>query len=153
MRKIKTLNILFLLALTTLFSAQAIAKGPVYTSFTGKAIKGYDVVAYFTENKPVKGSKEFSYEWNSATWLFSSSENLAKFKAAPENFAPQYGGYCAYAVSQGYTASVDPTQFTVLDGKLYLNYNKSVNKKWTANRDAFIVDANNNWPGILAGLK
>ena len=116
---------------------------------SGVAIKGYDPVAYFTKQAPVKGSKSHRYEWKQAVWHFSSFENLKLFKASPEKYAPQYGGYCAYAVSQGGTANIDPTQFTILNDKLYLNYNKSINKKWTANREAFIEQADLNWPKLL----
>lgn len=132
-------------------SQVSMAVDPVFTArFSDVAIRGYDTVAYFVENKAVKGSKEFEAEHNGAIWRFSSAENKALFEGDPEKYAPQFGGYCAYAVSQGYTASIQPDQFTVLDGKLYLNYNKSINKKWLGNRDQFIVDANKNWPTILA---
>ncbi|GAB1623959.1 YHS domain-containing (seleno)protein [Agarivorans albus] len=139
------------LILALLFvSGYSFAADPIYTSwFNNLAIKGYDSVAYFTENKPVEGKESFEYEWQGATWRFSSAENLAMFKAEPEKYAPQYGGYCAYAVAKGKTASIEPEQFTVLDGKLYLNYNASVQQKWTANRDDFIVSADKNWPAVL----
>ena len=100
-----------LLILTGLFllSFTAYAVDPTYTAFlSDKAIRGYDTVAYFTENKPVKGAEEFSYEYKGAQWLFSSAENLELFKAEPEKYAPQYGGYCAYAVSKGSTAPIKP---------------------------------------------
>jgi len=129
----------------------AFAVDQVYTGFfSNDAIKGYDTVAYFTENKPVKGSDEFSTEYNGANWLFSSKENLELFLAEPEKYAPQYGGYCAYAVSQGNTASIKPELFTIHEGKLFLNYNNSINEKWRANKAEFIESANTNWPKILA---
>ena len=93
------------------------AKDPVYTSW-GVAIRGTDPVAYFTENRPVKGKKEFSFVYDGAEFRFSSAENLAKFQASPEAYAPQYGGYCAWAVSLGYTASTVPEAFSIVDGKL-----------------------------------
>ncbi len=137
--------------LTAMISTQAFALDPTYTAlFSSEAIKGYDTVAYFTENKPVKGKSDFSTEYNEATWLFSSQENLDLFLANPEMYAPQYGGYCAYAVSQGSTASIKPELFTIHDGKLYLNYNEKINNKWNANKEAFIVDADKNWPELLA---
>lgn len=113
-------------------------------------LKGYDPVAYFTIGKPVKGLKEFAYEWSSGTYHFSSKENLELFKRAPEKYAPQYGGYCAYAVSQGYTAPVDPQAWDIVKGKLYLNYSKSVQKKWREKRDEYIAGADKNWPGLRA---
>lgn len=142
---------LFMIAFALIgFAAPAFAKDKVYTgTFSNKAVSGYDTVAYFTEGKPVKGSDEHTSEYMGATWLFSSAENKAKFDANPSAYAPQYGGYCAWAVSQGYTASGDPQQWAVHNGKLYLNYNKSVKEKWDANRDGFIAEANKNWPSVV----
>ncbi|GDY26988.1 hypothetical protein AHAT_28780 [Agarivorans sp. Toyoura001] len=139
------------LLLALLFvSGYSFAAAPIYTPwFNNLAIKGYDSVAYFTENKPVEGKESFEYEWQGATWRFSSADNLAKFSAEPEKYAPQYGGYCAYAVAKGKTASIEPEQFTVLDGKLYLNYNASVQEKWLAKRDDYIQSAENNWPSVI----
>jgi len=139
-----------LVFLSLLFSALSVhAIDPVYTSyFSNNAIKGYDTVAYFTEGKAVEGDEQFSTEYMQATWLFSSQQNLDLFKADPEKYAPQYGGYCAYAVSQNTTASIKPELFTIHEGKLYLNYSKGVNKKWFANKENFIVDADKNWPTL-----
>jgi len=140
-----------LLLSSFLMVSNAWAVDPTYTGFfSSKAIKGYDTVAYFTEGKPVEGKDEFSTEYNEATWLFSSHENLELFIEDPEKYAPQYGGYCAYAVARNSTASIKPELFTIHDGKLYLNYNASVNEKWIANKENFIQDADKNWPGILA---
>jgi len=145
-RTIKTAVILFM----TLISAQAFALDPVYTSlFSNKAIKGYDTVAYFTENRAVEGKAEFSTEYKQAEWLFSSQENLDLFIANPEKYEPQYGGYCAYAVSKGSTASIKPELFTIHDGKLYLNYNKSINDKWQAEKEGYIAEADKNWPELV----
>lgn len=132
------------------FSASALAVDPINTSFfSDQAIKGYDSVAYFTQNKAVKGKSEFSTEYQGAKWLFSSQANLELFTANPSKYAPQYGGYCAYAVSQGYTASIKPELFTIHEGKLYLNYNADVNNKWRNNKLDFISKADKNWPEIL----
>ncbi len=139
-----------LIPLLTFFSQFAHAIDPIYTAFlSDTAIKGYDTVAYFTENKPVKGNEKHSTEYKGATWLFSSAENLALFEASPEKYEPQYGGYCAYAVANNTTASIKPHLFTVHDGKLYLNYNKSVNDKWVADKQSFIEKADQNWPKLL----
>ncbi|MGY5451545.1 YHS domain-containing (seleno)protein [Agarivorans sp. MS3-6] len=139
------------LLLVLLFvSGYSFAADPIYTPwFNNLAIKGYDSVAYFTDNKPIEGSEQFEYQWQGATWRFSSAHNLALFKADPEQYAPQYGGYCAYAVAKGKTASIEPEQFTVLNGKLYLNYNASVQQKWQAERDSYIEKADKNWPKVL----
>ena len=141
-----------LLSLLLLLPAgQALAaKDPVYTSlFSNTALKGYDPVAYFDAGKPVKGSKQYQTEWNGAAWYFSSQDNLDAFRADPEAYAPQYGGYCAWAVSQGYTASGDPTVWSIVDGKLYVNYNDDVGRTWRADPEKFIALANENWPNVL----
>ncbi len=138
------------LAGTIFVSAFANAVEPVNTTFFGKiAIKGYDPVAYFSLDSAVKGSKQYAYEWRGATWRFSMQEHLDMFKEMPEKYAPQYGGYCAWAVAENDTANIDPTQFTVYEGKLYLNYNQKINKKWLADKDVFIRQANKHWPGLV----
>jgi len=140
-----------ILVSSLLVSTAALALDPIYTSFfSNKAIKGYDTVAYFTENKPVKGLKEFNTEYLGAQWYFSSQENLDLFLAEPEKFAPQYGGYCAYAVAKNTTASIKPELFTIENGKLYLNYNNDINETWQNNRQEFIEQADANWPALLA---
>lgn len=125
-----------------------LAQTPVYAP-NGVAINGYDPVAYFQDNKPVAGKAEFSFEWNGAKWQFASAENLAKFKEHPEQFAPQYGGYCAYGASRGYLAQTDPQAFTVLDNKLYLNYNLEVRTEWMKDLNNRIAKANENWDSKL----
>ena len=126
------------------------AADPINTTLFGNlAIDGYDPVAYFDSNRAVEGDSDFEFSWQDAKWRFSSAANRDKFKADPSRYSPQYGGYCAYAVSQNSTASIDPEQFTVLDGKLYLNYSAKVQKKWLENRDAYIVLADKNWPGVI----
>ncbi|WP_237487070.1 YHS domain-containing (seleno)protein [Vibrio hippocampi] len=122
---------------------------PVYSDFFGHAIKGYDPVAYFTQSKPVKGDSDYQYQWNGANWRFSSEQNLQAFKAEPEKYAPQYGGYCAWAVSQGYTAKIDPDAWSIENGKLYLNYNRSVQKKWLQDPQGNIAKADQHWPRLL----
>lgn len=147
----KTLLAQLIFVLSLIFSTQTFAVAPTFTAiFSSEAIRGYDPVAYFTEDKAVEGSDEFTFEYNQATWLFSSKQNLDLFKADPTKYAPQYGGYCAYAVSQGSTASIKPELFTIVDGKLYLNYSDSINKKWRANKDNFIIGGDKNWPQLLS---
>ena len=121
---------------------------PVEKNPQGIAVKGYDVVAYFTANKPVMGSPSFTHNWNGATWQFSNAANRDRFAAAPEKFAPQYGGYCAYGVSQGHAVPIDPEAWKIIDGKLYLNYSKSVQKTWFEDTPKYIQDADKNWPGL-----
>ncbi|MEM7173012.1 MAG: YHS domain-containing (seleno)protein [Pseudomonadota bacterium] len=129
--------------------AQA-AKDPVYTPWLSDVgASGYDVVAYFTEGKPVEGSDAFTADYNGAEWHFSSAENRDAFAADPAKYAPQYGGYCAYAVSQGYTASTVPEAWKIVDGKLYLNYSLSVRDLWEEDIPGNIAAADGNWPKVL----
>jgi YHS domain-containing protein len=140
-----------LLLLLTL-AAPAVALSPVNrTTFGGVAIDGWDPVAYFTDGKPVEGSREFVHEWNGATWRFVSAAHRDLFAQAPEKYAPQYGGYCAWAVSQGYTADIDPEAWKIQDGRLYLNYSLDVQKKWAADIPGNVAKGDANWPKLLAG--
>jgi len=122
------------------------------TRWSGLAIEGTDPVAYFTEGKAVEGSKKLTVYWKEATWLFASAENKAKFEAEPEKYAPQFGGYCAWAMSQGYTASIDPEAWKIVDGKLYLNYSKSVQQQWAGDIPGNIAKGEANWPGLRKDL-
>ena len=145
----KSLMTALALTVAMLFAAPATAADAVYSDWLGRAIAGYDPVAYFTAGKPVEGKSEFSAKWNGATWRFASAANRDLFMASPEKYAPKYGGYCAYAVSQNYTAKIDPTAWSIVGNKLYLNYSHDVQKTWLANRDAYIAAADKNWPGVL----
>jgi YHS domain-containing protein len=111
-----------------------------------QAIRGYDPVAYFKEAKPVKGSDEYSFKWKDANWFFSSKENLDSFSLNPEKYAPQYGGYCAYGLSEGHKAPTDPNAWTIVDGKLYFNYSLKVKELWIKNPTERIEKADKNWP-------
>ena len=133
-----------------LLSGGAWAEDEIYTSlFSNKAVSGYDVVAYFTEGKPVKGSSEYTTEYMGAEWLFSSEENLNLFIGDPEAYAPQYGGYCAWAVAQGDTASAKPEYWKIVDGKLYLNFSRKIQDRWEKDIPGFIESANGNWPKVI----
>ncbi len=114
----------------------------------GAAIRGYDPVAYFTDSWPVRGSPQFTYEWNGATWLFASAEHLTQFAANPDRFAPQYGGYCAWGVNFGYTASTDPNAWAIRDGKLYLNNSRWVHAIWKLTPGANVAWADQRWPEL-----
>ena len=124
-------------------------KAAVYADPDG-AIRGYDPVAYFTEGRPVKGSREFTHLWNGATWRFASAQNRDRFAAAPEKYAPRYGGYCAYGVANGYAVKIEPDAWSVVEGKLYLNYDRRVQASWKSDIPAYIRKADANWPGVLA---
>jgi YHS domain-containing protein len=127
----------------------AAAEEPEVFAKGGIAIAGYDVVIYFTESRAVKGDTDHAIMWRGATWLFASNETMDAFEMDPHSYAPQYGGYCAYAVAQGQTAPSDPEIFTIRDGKLYLNNNAQVRDVWSGDADANISAADQNWPGIL----
>ena len=124
-------------------------KAMIYTGLVkGVGAGGYDVVSY-TTGKPQMGDAKFVAEHEGAKWFFASAENMKTFQAAPEKYAPAYGGYCAYAVSQGYTAKGDPEHWSIVGGKLYLNYNASVQSTWKEDTAGYIAQGNANWPKVL----
>lgn len=129
--------------------APAAAEPPVYTDlFSDVAVQGYDPVAYFKDGQPGKGSKDFTAEYKGATFRFVSADNRDAFLGDPEKYAPQYGGYCAWAVSQGYHAKGDARFWKIVDGKLYLNYNGAVQEKWEGDIPGFIAKADEAWPDL-----
>ncbi len=126
------------------------AEARVYTGLVaGTGAAGYDVVAYFSEGRAVRGVRDFEASHDGARWLFSTAANRDAFIANPQRYAPQYGGYCAYAVSQGYTAKGDPNQWTIDGGRLYLNFNRAVKTLWRRDIPGYVSAANANWPGVL----
>lgn len=131
---------------------QSFARSPeVYTGIlSSTAVGGYDAVAYFRDGKPVIGKSDITWTWRGATWRFASAANREAFKQKPESYAPAYGGYCAWAVSQGYTAKGDPRHWKVVGGKLYLNYDARVQSTWETDIPGNISKADGNWPGVLA---
>jgi len=142
----KSLRVLVIAVL--LVPAAYAGKPPVFATSEG-AIRGHDPVAYFTEGKPAKGNDQYTFEWKGEMFKFASAENLSAFRADPEKYAPQYGGYCAYAVSEGYTASTVPEAWAIVEDKLYLNYSLGVRKQWAKDIPGRIAAANKNWPGVL----
>ena len=149
--------LVFALLATALLGASLMAahqahagKSAVFTGIIkGVAVGGYDPVAYFTKGQAIKGSKKITTKKDGVVWRFSSEENRAAFAASPEKYAPQYGGYCAWAVSQGYTAKGDPKAWKIVGGKLYLNYNRKVQRTWAKNASRNIAKADANWPKVL----
>lgn len=139
------ITVVFCLSMLTI----AFAIEPVNKTSDGVAIKGYDPVAYFTDSKPVKGSKDFEYVWMGAKWRFSTAGHKDLFIKDPDKYAPKYGGYCAYAVSQGTTADIDPDAWNIVDGRLYLNLSKKIQDKWSKDIPGYIKKADENWPKIL----
>jgi YHS domain-containing protein len=121
----------------------------VYSASDRLAAGGYDVTAYFTDGKPVRGSAKHELMLHGVTWRFASEDNKARFQVNPAAYAPQFGGYCAWAVSQGYLASGDPEQWKVVDGKLYLNFNARAKELWEADQADAIKRGHANWPTVL----
>ena len=143
---------LFALSLALVPAVVPAASNPapaVYSASDGLAAGGYDVTAYFTEGKAVRGSAKHELMLHGVTWRFASAESKGKFQANPYAFAPQFGGYCAWAVSQGYLASGDPEQWKIVDGKLYLNFNARAKELWEADQAEAIKRGNANWPNVL----
>ena len=113
------------------------------------AILGYDTVAYFTDGKAVKGQDAFVHEWMGAKWKFASQAHRDQFKASPEKYAPQYGGYCAYGTAQGKLVKIDPDQFRIVGGKLYLNYDSEVQALWLKDIPGYIKAADAKFAELL----
>jgi YHS domain-containing protein len=131
--------------------AATAAQPPVYTPAPGEAaVSGYDPVAYFTDGKPVEGRPDLTYQWEGGTWRFATPAHLEQFKADPAKYAPQFGGYYAWAVSQGYSAPADPQAWKIVDDRLYLNYNLDVKKTWEQDVPGNIAKGEGNWPAVLA---
>lgn len=140
---------LFLMGAGLAASATPALAAPAVFQDGGFAIRGIDPVAYFTANGPVEGKDAHVSDWNGATWRFSSAENKALFDGDPQKYAPKYGGYCAYAVSKGGTATTDPEAWTIVDDRLYLNYSVTVRGIWSEDIPGNIARADANWPGVL----
>lgn len=151
----------FIFALLVLvgLAGQAVAAEPINTlersglfgyKPSGIAIRGYDTVAYFTQDKAVKGDPDITAEWNGATWQFSNEEHRDLFIADPEAYAPQYGGYCAYGVAVDNLVKIEGDQWDIVDGKLYLNFNKKFSKRWREDIAGYISTANAKFDGLLA---
>ena len=141
MRQIQRLTVLAVLLLAAIGT---LADTTVFETNSG-AIRGYDPVAYFRESRAVEGSEQFVDTWNNTTWYFASAENRDAFREDPERYAPQYGGHCAYAMRSGKLVSVDPEAWHIIDGKLYLNYSKRIQKRWLKDPAGFIAEADAQW--------
>lgn len=150
--KIYKIAALILVLSANLFAGTAAFAGEFFEK-NGVAIEGYDAVAYFTDKKPVEGKKEFSAEYKGSTFLFSTAANRDKFIANPAAFAPQFNGFCAYGAAAGYKAKIDPDAFSIVDGKLYLNYNNVVRVRWNLDTKGYINKAEANWPTVEKSTK
>ena len=144
MNKIFIFRPFLLLVIVLLGACTSIKTAPVYVQ-NDRALEGYDPVAYFVVGKALMGKEKTTYQYNGTTWFFNSEENKALFVRSPEKYSPQYGGYCAYAMSHGFTVSSDPQAFSVINDKLYLNYSKSVRAKWLKDSSGHIVSADKQW--------
>ncbi len=141
---------LALIAAGLVAGAAAYQKSQVNVSRGDLALQGYDAVAYRTSGQATLGNPSFEHRWNNAVWRFSTAENREQFATDPVRYAPEFGGYCAYAVSRGYTADIDPNAWRIVDGRLYLNYSKRVQKLWEEDVPGNIAKGRRNWPGALA---
>jgi hypothetical protein len=130
-------------------AAAAAAKPPVNLSRGDLALRGHDPVAYYTEGRPVPGSAAYEHRWNGAVWRFASAGNRDAFARDPSRYAPEFGGYCAYAVSRGYTADGDPNAWRIVDGRLYINYSRRVQKLWEEDIPGNIAKGRGHWPAVL----
>jgi YHS domain-containing protein len=139
---------ILLAASLTLVTVASLHAQRVNTDWSRLAIKGYDPVAYFTEGRPVLGDALFESEYAGAKYRFTSATNRDRFKQDPLKYVPQYGGYCAYAVSRNYTADIDPLAWRIVDGKLYLNYNRKAQQKWEEDVPGNIRKGDTNWPSL-----
>ena len=130
-------------------SLTASAKGPINTiGSPGVAIKGFDPVAYFVSGGPKKGKKEFSLSHAGVEWRFASAENKALFVANPAKYKPAYGGYCAYGVAQGYKVKIEGNAWAIRSGKLYLNYDRGIQRRWNKRPGTYVKVANKKWPRL-----
>jgi YHS domain-containing protein len=119
----------------------------------GVALRGYDTVAYVKDGQAVKGSAQYKAEYKGSSFHFSSQSHRDAFAADPAKYAPQYGGFCAFGMSKGYKAATDPAAFTVVNGKLYLNYNRDVQRQWSADVPGFVALADKQWPAASRQTK
>lgn len=134
-----------LLSLAVLLALPALAFAQTVNAEKGVALKGTDVVAYFTDGKVVEGTAQFTHRWHDAEWRFATATNRDAFAREPEKYAPQYGGFCAWGMAEGYRAPIDPAAFRVVDGKLYLNYSRSVQSNWLKDIPGNVTRADGNW--------
>jgi YHS domain-containing protein len=140
-------SILFVLIVLGIQLVSSAQKSSVFIK-NNRAIDGYDPVAFFKDSMAIKGNDAYAFVWNDAIWYFSSPQNADSFKLNPEKYAPQYGGYCAYGCSNGYKAPTQANTWTILNNKLYFNYNTKVKEGWLKQTNVLIIKANENWEKI-----
>lgn len=128
-------------------AALAVSAVPLWAQ-AAPALQGYDPVAYFTAGAPTRGSAAHTFDWDGQVWHFASAANRDAFAANPARYAPQYGANCAWAAAEGYLAPVDPNAWAIVDGKLYLNANRRIQRRWERDIPGFIARADANWPAL-----
>lgn len=141
--------IILLIMLVFLPLTAARADTSIFSESSGVAIGGYDTVAYFKAGHPMPGQRDFAVMWKGVTWLFVSDGNRQAFESNPRAYAPQFGGYCAYAVSNGYLMNGDPMAWEIVDNRLYLTFSPPVHQIWRKDRDGHIAKGEGNWPVVL----
>lgn len=146
MKKLLLIPLLLSFAATTLLAE---TKSLLNVNKNGLALQGYDPVAFFTENKPVKGKPEFKFAHQGATYLFASAENKMRFEKEPEKYAPAFGGFCAYGVSRNKLVEIDPEAFQIVDGHLLLQYSKGVRSDFNKDVEGNLSRAKSNWPALV----
>jgi YHS domain-containing protein len=151
-RIITTAGAVLVLAMLTAPGVRAESAGDV-NQIDGIALHGFDPVAYFTQNKAVKGEAEFTAQYKGVTYEFASKEDQATFQANPAKYVPQYGGFCAFAVSKGIKADIDPHAFAINDGKLYVNYSEKALQAYQGDVKGNTQNANHNWPDVAKQSK
>lgn len=146
------MNKLFVLFLAVCLTVSVGAQQLVNTGKDATAVGGFDPVAYFIDGKATEGDPRISLELDGAVYQFASSSNKSLFEADPEAYLPEYGGYCAWAVGQGYSADIDPEAWTIHDDRLFLNYNRSIRRKFQSDIENSIAGADSNWPTVKSNL-
>lgn len=135
-------------AQSTTAPAPSPAKRYLNLDWHGVALHGYDPVAYFTQGKPIKGDKKFSSDYRGAIYRFASAEDKALFDSDPTKYEPQFGGFCAYAVSQNRTADIQPDCWSIIDGRLLVQNSPKVVELWNKDVSGHLKAADQNWPAI-----
>ena len=140
LKKISLVSILFMLSTPLLASSY-------------ESVGRYDVVSYFqisAAQDPKIGKRKYSHKWGGKTWYFSSARNKQLFQSNPKRYAPQYDGYCAYAVGNNYTYSSDPLAWTIKNGRLFLNYSEGVRDDWLEKSSYYIQQGDKNWVNLMS---
>ena len=138
-----------LLPAVLLFASPTLAADPISTSWRNDvAVNGWDIISFW-QGDPIKGDKDFEHVFMGAEWRFASEANRDLFAINPESFLPEFGGYCAWAVAHDKLARGNPEHWTLVDGKLYFNFNDRTDRLWAENRSAWIAKAERYWPGVL----